>query len=536
MSTVKISELALISQLNANTQNTLFVAVDVPSGVTGKFTGRTLARGLFSNEVLNVGNNSIQYSNVIGQFSGNTPSFLQINLQNFNNLGSSDYVASTSDSDNANSFIDMGISSGSFSDPANYGAFKPYDGYVYVAGPTTTSYSGNLILGTASSNANIIFIAGGQMANNIVARMTANGLALNTQSYITFADGSRQSTSAAPFAYTNTVYSVANVGPFAFAQANAAFSKANNALANTTGTFAGDLTITGNTTAQSMNTGNLIVNGTTSVTGTSSLNGIVTMNAQVVLTNSTFSNTQSALRISATANVATPSNDGYMLHISGKQNVTSRIVSDSYGANTYVVYAGRSARGNVSNPTAVQSGDVLSRFSGNGYGATGWAQFGSARIDFVASENYTDVARGSQIQFWNVPAGSNTLTQIASFNGTSVTFTGVVNPEKGFIYTPRIPVGNQTAIAINYATDSMIKANLVADLTVSHSNFVTGKVVELWLVNTGGVTRTVTHGLTALNSVTNSTTFTIPGTSAAYLKYFSIDGDLANTFVSVVHA
>ena len=57
MSTVKISELALISQLNANTSNTLFVAVDVPTGVTGKFTGHTLAQGLYSNEVLNVGVN-----------------------------------------------------------------------------------------------------------------------------------------------------------------------------------------------------------------------------------------------------------------------------------------------------------------------------------------------------------------------------------------------------------------------------------------------------------------------------------------------
>ena len=82
----------------------------------------------------------------------------------------------------------------------------------------------------------------------------------------------------------------------------------------------------------------------------------------------------------------------------------------------------------------------------------------------------------------------------------------------------------------------MIKANLVADLTVTHSNFFAGKVVELWLVNTGGTNRTVTHGLTALNSTTNSTTFTIPGTSCAYLKYFNISGDLANTFVSVVHA
>ena len=123
-----------------------------------------------------------------------------------------------------------------------------------------------------------------------------------------------------------------------------------------------------------------------------------------------------------------------------------------------------------------------------------------------------------------------------SLNGDEAIFTGVVNPQKGFVYNPRVPAGNQTAITINYATDSMVKANLVADLTISHSNFLAGKVVEVWLVNTGGTSRTVTHGLTALNSTTNSTTFTIPSTSSAYLRFFSIDGDLANTFVTVSHA
>jgi len=82
----------------------------------------------------------------------------------------------------------------------------------------------------------------------------------------------------------------------------------------------------------------------------------------------------------------------------------------------------------------------------------------------------------------------------------------------------------------------MIKANLVADLTVSHTNFTTGKVVELWLVNSGGTQRTVTHGVSALNSTINSTTFAIPATSSAHIRYFVANDDLANTFVKVSHA
>ena len=628
MSTVKISELALISQLNANTSNTLFVAVDVPSGVTGKFTGHTLAQGLYSNEVLNVGANPVAYPGVIAQFSGNSTSvttYLQVNFQNFTANGSTDYVASTSDSTNANSFIDMGISGKDYSDPVYYSAFKPYDGYVYVGGPTTTSYSGNLILGTSSTRANIIFMVGGTMSENVVGYITNNGYnllsnvsvrgALSTTTGLRFADGSTQNTASNPAVYSQAAYGQANtattIGQAAYGQANtattigqAAFTKANNALANTSGTFAGNLAVTGNVTVTNVTaansvvignvvisnnsiissatnqdfiigqpsatanlvinrtlnvsrdiivtgnviatsiqsttgaitTGNLIVVGTTNVTGTSTLNGIVTMNAQVVMTNGTFSNTQSALRISATPTVAIPSNDGYMVHISGKQNVASRIVSDSYGANTYVVYAGRSARGNVTNPTAVQSGDILSRFSGNGYGATGWAQFGSARIDFVASENYTDAARGSQIQFWNVPAGSNTLTKIATFNGTSVEFTGTVNPQKGFIYTPTVYPGAQTAITIDFANNSIVRANSASGCTVSFANYITGKEVVLWLTNTSGSTQTFTHGVTAINSTVGSATYNMPGSSTLMARYFSIDGDLANTFCAITHA
>jgi hypothetical protein len=176
------------------------------------------------------------------------------------------------------------------------------------------------------------------------------------------------------------------------------------------------------------------------------------------------------------------------------------------------------------------------RIAGNSYGNTGYAPFGDARIDFVATENHSDTNRGSRIRFWNTPTGSNVVNEIASFNADSVYFTGVISPEKGFIYTPTVLSGAQTAFTIDFATTSLIRATLTADLTITLSNYVYGKVVEVWLTNTGGSNRTVTHGCTATNSSENSTTFTIPATSSAYLRYFSIDGDNANTFVAIQHA
>lgn len=642
MSTVKISDLVAIATINSNTANTLLVGVDIPTGVTGKLTAHTLAQGLYSNEVLNVGARIVDLPDTIAQFSLNSASYIQTNLVNTDNGGSADFVVTANSGTDTTYFIDMGYANKDFNPGSEINSLgtsiNRLDGYIYTQGSTSNTWGGNLVVGAVSTGKQIRFIAGGGAANAIVAKMSSSALTFNRN--VVFADGTSQNTSSGSagtaanssfekansagqyansaftaansagafansaadsassalinagvadtkaivsgryangaFLQANAAFIVANTPPAiansaaiyanaaflqantpsytansaalyangaflrantpsaiansaasyangAFIQANAAYTKANSALANTSGTFDGNLSITGNLS---------LLNGSLSSSGN------MTVNGTMVLTNTNFSATEAAITIKTTSNVATPSNDGYMLHISGKQNTASRIVFDSYGVtgNAYAVVAGRTARGTVDAPLPVANNDVLMRVSGNGRGNTSWSQFGVARMDIVATENYTDAARGSQIQFWNCAVGSNTLQQIATFNGDSVDFTGVVKPVKGFIYTPRIPAGNQTAITINYATDSMVKANLVADLTISHSNFIAGKVVEVWLVNTGGVGRTVTHGLTATNSTTNSTTFTIAGTSSAHLKFFSIDGDLANTFVSITYA
>jgi hypothetical protein len=544
MSTVKISELAAITVINANTANTLLMGVDIPTGVTGKFTARTLAQGLYLNEVLNVGNNAVVFPNTIAQFSGNSITYLQMNMQNFNSAGSGDFIITADTGTNANSFIDLGINNSTYND-SDYSSMKPYDGYLYVHGPSDASASGNLILGTAAANANVSFIIGGTTSDNVIAKLTKTALELQRQ--ITFADGTSQNTSSASagsyangaFVQANAAFLVANTpthvansaGSYAnaaflqantpsaiansaaiyangaFVQANTAYTKANNALANTSGTFAGDLNIT----------------------GTLKASGIITLN------NSTFATNTAFLSIVASDDFATvqPSNTNYMIHVTGKANSVTRLVLDSFGQNTYPLVAGRMGRGSAATPTAVANNDIMMRIVGNGYTGTTFPGSSPTKIDFIAAENFSDTNRGTRIEFWNTPIGSNTIQQIASFNADTVTFTGTIVPAKGFIFTPRLPAGNQTAITIDYATDSTIKANLTSDLTISHTNFVAGKVVDIWLVNTSGLTRTITHGISSINSTKNATTFTMPSTSAAHLRFFSIDGDLANTFVSI---
>jgi hypothetical protein len=409
MSTVKLTELPLITSLDVNESNTIFVVVDTDSDTTAKITLSTL------------------YSNV--------NSYLTSNAASANAVINSRITANA---DSANSVINTRIT-------ANVATLR----------------------GEITANAD--------SANSVInTRITANATSTN-------------------------------------AFANLAFTKANNAIANTGGVYtAGDFYISGDG----------FVNGT------------------FTLANSNFGATESAMTITATGTVQTVSQAGTMLHITGKANTPSRIIFDSFSTDgsAYSIVAGRTARGTVVSPTATQNNDVLMRFAGNGWGTTGFAPLGVARIDIVASENYTDSARGSRILFYNIANGSNTVHEIASFNAETVQFDGTVQPNKGFIYVPTILEGSQTAFTINFSTTSLIKCNIAADCAITLSNYVHGKVVEVWITNTSGSNRTVTHGCMAINSTVNSTTVTVPSTSSAYLRYFSIDGDNANTFVAIQSA
>jgi len=579
MPSVKISELPVLTQLSANNANTVFVVVDKTTNTTSQFSTTVLAQGLYANNILNVGtsNTGLLLPNSVAQFISNTAIFSQVNFQNLSKKGSSDIVITADNGDNSNNYLDLGVQ-GSNMDVDPLFDLPNNDGYLYMHGRDAQK-QGNLWIGTATSNTDLIFFTGDHKQANEVARIE-DGVGLSLKMPIKFADGTTQNT-AAPNVVTinaNTIYtqgvdatqntrlnsietintnqntsisiiqgvdltqntrlnsietintnqntSISIIEGVNLTQntnittannhAWAAFTKANNALANTSGAiFAGNLNIAGNLT-------------TIGIAAT----GQLTVNTALA------SATESAVRITGSNNavVIEPQNDGYMLQITGKPNLPTRVVLDSFGANTYGLLAGRSARGSASAPTATQSGDVLLRLAGNGYGTTGFAPLGVSRIDIVASQNFTDAARGSKIEFYNVPDGSNTVTQIAAFNANTVEFTGTVAPQKGFIYSPTILVGNQTAFTIDFSTTSLIKASLAADCTVSLSNYIVGKVVEVWLTNTGGPARTVTHGCTATNSTVNSTTFTMSGTSSAYLRYFSIDSDNANTFVAIEYA
>jgi hypothetical protein len=311
-------------------------------------------------------------------------------------------------------------------------------------------------------------------------------------------------------------------------------------VASLNGAIASNISTTTILTQAAFNTANAALANTNGVStaGDFYISGAGFVNGTFVLANSTFGVTESALTIKATATVQTPSQNGTMMHVTGKANTPTRVIIDSFSTDgsAYGIIAGRTSRGTAASPTATQNNDVLMRIAGNGWGTTGFAPLGVGRIDFVASENYTDSTRGSMIKFYNTQIGTNTVQEIASFNGNSVHFDGYVNPVKGFIYTPRVFAAAQTAITIDFANNVLVRANAAADYAVSFANFVPGKQVELWMTNTSGTNRTFTHGCSAINSTTNSTTYTHPSTSTIVAKYMCFDSDTANVLVQVVGA
>jgi hypothetical protein len=451
MSTIKISQLPLVTTFTANTQNTVFVGVDLDSDLTGQFTAQAIAKNLFLNNTLIVGNNNVQFPNVVGQFSGSNPAFLQINNQNFNANGSADYVASTSDSDNAFGFVDMGIEGASYNGVvAGYPAFKPYDGYLYMVGKSVNSPTGNLIIGT-QNKANTVFINGGVGTNNIVALMTANGLVLNTQSYITFADGTRQTTNAASFNYTTAASAVAN-----------------NASANSIVLQAG------------LNAAN--ANISIALASGSGANSNIAILQAVNLTQN--DNIQTATTLAQ-----------YALGVQTTQN--TRIQTAQNQANV---------AGIVANTTAV--------------------------VANTAVQNTALIVVNSLSLTGNLIAnGLNQTASIGRLNVSSSIYAanGIINKTSEFPST-------QTAITINMTTDTWVKCNVGASLAITPTAFVPGTQVIVIVTNPntgGGSARTITHGGIAYNSSVGATTFNLSGTTTAFIKYYSLGSDLANTYVQV---
>ena len=82
-----------------------------------------------------------------------------------------------------------------------------------------------------------------------------------------------------------------------------------------------------------------------------------------------------------------------------------------YGAGAFMNFRGRAARGVQGTGTASQANDILSRFSGLGFGATVFNTGARGALDIAAAENMTDTANGTYLMLKTTPAGSTTMAE-----------------------------------------------------------------------------------------------------------------------------
>jgi hypothetical protein len=293
-------------------------------------------------------------TNIFASFTNSVNAYNEIVLQNTNsgNAASTNFIVSNNLGTSSTYFGELGMNSSTF---AGSGAFNAPN-TVYL-----DATSADLAIGTTTNNAIHFVINNG----------TTDAMTIGTSGAITTGVWNG-STIGVGYGGTGTTTAF-TTGSVVFAGASGVYSQNNSK-------FFWD------------NTNNRL--------------GINTATPQTQLT--IVSNTQTT-----TPTGALPS--GTDIYIVGANAANTRITQDAYGTGAYGVFTARSARGTAASPTASQSGDTLTQFTGRGYGATGFGTASTGRFDITAAENFTDTAQGTYASVFTTATGANSATEAFRF-------------------------------------------------------------------------------------------------------------------------
>lgn len=123
------------------------------------------------------------------------------------------------------------------------------------------------------------------------------------------------------------------------------------------------------------------------------------------------------------------------------------LYSDTVGNNPFL--AGHRAGGTLASPTKVLSGMRLVRVSAQGYGDTGFeGTTTSVAMDYTASQDHSDTAHGTQIDF-NVTA--NGTLGATKFNAVSINNDGLLAMKRGGAILRTLPTGYSVTIPDGYS-------------------------------------------------------------------------------------
>ena len=382
---------------------------------------------------------------------------------------------------------------------------SPTDGQIYTDTPSGNRWvwdSANTVWKSTSTFTQTITVASSAPGSPVVGQLWWNqdyGRLLvyyNDGTSSQWVDASPSDyTSALAFGQANTVFGVANAAyntansfSGVYGVANAAFGKANNALANTTGTFVGDLSVTG------LISGLNIINSPVSITGTASL------------TSSAFGKIHQCSGTTSNYAVTLPAvsgNTGKIIAFQMSTSLTKLVTITGSGAetidgsNTRIMWAGETAilycdgsswtkiagktipmLGHLTtnaNQTISASTDTkrsLNATTGIDNGAPGMSDTTNSKIVIQRAGKY-ELSASWRIQ--NMPSAFNTEIRIYK-NGVEDIINSRLNSSGDWCVTQ---VNNGKSLAVNDYLELYVKQYTAGSVTAYNDINTFLKVIEL---------------------------------------------------------
>jgi hypothetical protein len=179
-------------------------------------------------------------------------------------------------------------------------------------------------------------------------------------------------------------------------------------------------------------------------------------------------NIAGALSVTAPAAlVATLSRNAVIPAVPYTDGVLALVGSDGAGARAAVHAFGGApalglyrANGTAAAQTAVLNNDVLGIVAAYGFGATGYSGNNRANVSFLATQNWTDTAQGTQVVIAASPLGSAGVQTVATFAPSGVTLAAPLNGGAA-VFT-----GNLSAAAGTFS-GTVTAADLQSNLNVN---------------------------------------------------------------------
>lgn len=154
-----------------------------------------------------------------------------------------------------------------------------------------------------------------------------------------------------------------------------------------------------------------------SVSGISltTLTGTLALAGPISVSQGSCTNSGAVFMLSLNTTCTSASLGTTLLHVIGIDGSSPNIVYDSYGSTGGTVFATRAAAGTAAVPTPTQSASIFSSWTGRGYGTTTFPAGSKVRIDFGASETWTDTANGTYVDVRTTPNTTATIATAARF-------------------------------------------------------------------------------------------------------------------------